>query len=136
MSEQTASPKDGASEAMEPSFNIQRIYLKDLSLEQPNAPAILLVQEEPQIQVEIDVSVDPLAEGIFEVALISTLTARVDGKVLFLVEASWYFSLHIDTTRADGSYARCNLPNDLVPVFAFQCGRHREPRRLSTDSPE
>ena len=87
MSEQTASPKDGAGEAVEPSFNIQRIYLKDLSLEQPNAPAILLVQEEPQIQVEIDVSVDPLAEGIFEVALISTLTARVDGKVLFLVEA-------------------------------------------------
>ena len=87
MSEQTASPNDGASEAVEPSFNIQRIYLKDLSLEQPNAPAILLVQEEPQIQVEIDVSVDPLAEGIFEVALISTLTARVDGKVLFLVEA-------------------------------------------------
>jgi preprotein translocase subunit SecB len=85
MSEQTASPKDGAGEAVEPSFNIQRIYLKDLSLEQPNAPAILLVQEEPQIQVEIDVSVDPLAEGIFEVALISTLTARVDGKVLFLV---------------------------------------------------
>ncbi|MCM0028396.1 MAG: protein-export chaperone SecB [Polynucleobacter sp.] len=87
MSEQTASPKDGAGEAVEPSFNIQRIYLKDLSLEQPNAPAILLVQEEPQIQVEIDVSVDPLAEGIFEVALIATLTARVDGKVLFLVEA-------------------------------------------------
>jgi preprotein translocase subunit SecB len=87
MSEQTAYPKDGVGEAVEPSFNIQRIYLKDLSLEQPNAPAILLVQEEPQIQVEIDVSVDPLAEGIFEVALISTLTARVDGKVLFLVEA-------------------------------------------------
>ena len=87
MSEQTASPKDGAGEAVEPSFNIQRIYLKDLSLEQPNAPAILLVQEEPQIQMEIDIAVDPLAEGIFEVALIATLTARVDGKVLFLVEA-------------------------------------------------
>lgn len=87
MSEQTTPQQDGAGTAEEPSFNIQRVYLKDLSLEQPNAPAILLVQEEPQIQVEIDVSVDPLAEGIFEVALISTLTARVDGKVLFLVEA-------------------------------------------------
>ena len=71
----------------DPSFVIQRVYLKDLSLEQPNAPGILLVASEPQIQVELDIAVDRLTDELFEVALVSTVTARVDGKVMFLVEA-------------------------------------------------
>lgn len=133
MSEQTAAAHDGANTANEPSFNIQRIYLKDVSLEQPNAPAILLVQEEPQIQVEVDISVDPLAEGIFEVALISTLTARVDGKVLFLVEAKqagiFHFS-HIPPEQVDPMlgvtcptilfpYLRSNVA-DIISRAGFQ----------------
>jgi preprotein translocase subunit SecB len=111
MSDQTASLKDGADNANEPSFIIQRIYLKDLSLEQPNAPAILLVPAEPQIQVEIDVSVDPLAEGVFEVALISTLTARVDSKVLFLVEA-----------KQAGIFQFSHIPPEQVdPMLGVTC---------------
>ncbi len=78
---------NSASNSNDPSFVIQRIYLKDLSLEQPNAPSILLVASEPQIQVELDIAVDRLSDELFEVALLSTVTARVDGKVMFLVEA-------------------------------------------------
>ncbi len=87
MTEQSSIPQEMANEPNEPGFRIQRIYLKDLSLEQPNAPEIFLVIAEPQVQVEVDTAVKPLSEGIFEVALISTMTARVEGKVLFLVEA-------------------------------------------------
>ena len=71
MTEQSSAPQESIEQSKEPGFRIQRIYLKDLSLEQPNAPQILLVASEPQVQVEIDISVAPLSEGIFEVALSS-----------------------------------------------------------------
>ena len=38
-----------------PSFQIQRVYLKDISLEQPNAPQVFLVQGEPNVQIQIDI---------------------------------------------------------------------------------
>jgi preprotein translocase subunit SecB len=88
MTEKTSAPQGAANESNEPGFRIQRIYLKDLSLEQPNAPEIFLVIAEPQVQVEVDIAIKPLSEGIFEVVLSSTMTARVEGKVLFLVEAN------------------------------------------------
>ena len=88
MTEQAAKTQDGAADSKEPGFRIQRIYLKDLSLEQPNAPQIFLVPAEPQVQVEVDVSVNRLTDELFEVSLTSTVTARVEGKVLFLVEAN------------------------------------------------
>ena len=55
-----------ADENLQPLFQIQRVYLKDLSLEQPNSPAIFLEQEQPNIEVAVDVGAQPLAEGIFE----------------------------------------------------------------------
>jgi preprotein translocase subunit SecB len=88
MTEQSSAPQESGNEGNEPGFRIQRIYLKDLSLEQPNAPEIFLVVAEPQVQVEVDVAVKPLNSGLFEVSVISTMTARVEGKVLFLVEAN------------------------------------------------
>jgi preprotein translocase subunit SecB len=87
MTEQTIATPDASDSAKEPGFRIQRIYLKDLSLEQPNAPQILLIAAEPQVEVEIDVAVTRLGDEIFEVALIATVTAKVESKVLFLVEA-------------------------------------------------
>ncbi|MEY4058855.1 MAG: hypothetical protein RL551_94 [Pseudomonadota bacterium] len=87
MTEQTTSAPDAADNSKEPGFRIQRIYLKDLSLEQPHAPQILLVAAEPQVEVEVDVAVTRLGDEIFEVALIATVTAKVDSKALFLVEA-------------------------------------------------
>ena len=53
MTEQSSAPQASADQSKEPGFRIQRIYLKDVSLEQPNAPQILLVASEPQVQVEI-----------------------------------------------------------------------------------
>ena len=86
MTEQSSAPQAAAG-SKDPEFRIQRVYLKDLSLEQPNSPEILLVASEPQIQVEIDVAVKPLSTQIFETIVLVTVTAKVDSKVLFLVEA-------------------------------------------------
>ena len=111
MTEQTPAPQAGADQAKEPGFRIQRIYLKDVSLEQPNAPQILLVASEPQVQVEVDISVAPLSEGIFEVALSSTVTAKVDTKVLFLVEA-----------KQAGIFEFSNIPVEQIdPMLGIAC---------------
>ena len=64
-----------ADENLQPVFQIQRIYLKDLSLEQPNSPAIFLEQESPAIEVAVDVGAEALAEGIFESTVTVTITA-------------------------------------------------------------
>jgi preprotein translocase subunit SecB len=75
-----------ADENLQPVFQIQRVYLKDLSLEQPNSPAIFLEQEQPTIEVAVDVGAEPLAEGIFESTVTITVTAKIKDKIAFLVE--------------------------------------------------
>jgi preprotein translocase subunit SecB len=85
----TASGSDGAGSAPGAAtvFTVQRIYLKDASLEMPNAPGILLEQIAPQVDVQMDISNEKLADSIFEIVVRVTVTARVKDKVLFLVEA-------------------------------------------------
>ncbi len=70
-----------------PVFQIQRMYLKDLSLEQPTSPQILLDQQQPQVDINLGVAAEQVADGIYEVAVTATVTTKVKDKVLFLVEA-------------------------------------------------
>jgi preprotein translocase subunit SecB len=70
-----------------PLFQIQRIYLKDLSLEQPNSPRILLEQAQPQVEISLGLGAEPISDGIYEVTVTATVTTKVNDKVLFLVEA-------------------------------------------------
>ncbi|HNU11821.1 MAG TPA: protein-export chaperone SecB [Rubrivivax sp.] len=70
-----------------PVFNIQRMYLKDLSLEQPNSPQILLEQQQPQVDIQLAVGAGQISDGIFEVTVTATVTTRIGEKTLFLVEA-------------------------------------------------
>ena len=63
------------------------MYLKDLSLEQPNSPQILLDQQQPQVDIQLGVGAENVADGIFEVTVTATVTTKVKDKVLFLVEA-------------------------------------------------
>ena len=70
----------------QPIFNIQRVYLKDMSLEQPNSPAIFLEQEAPTIEVAIDIVSETLAESIHEGTITITVTAKIQDKIAFLVE--------------------------------------------------
>jgi preprotein translocase subunit SecB len=71
----------------EPVFQIQRVYLKEASLEQPNSPAILLEQEQPSVDIQLGVEATPVAEGIYEVAVTATVHTKIKEKTVFLVEA-------------------------------------------------
>ena len=95
----------------DPSFQIQRVYLKDISLEQPNAPEILLNQGEPKLEVQVDIQANQLDDVNFHVTLIGSVTTKVDDKVLFLVEA-----------QQSGIFEIRNMPEEqMSPLLAIAC---------------
>jgi preprotein translocase subunit SecB len=67
-------------------FNIEKIYVKDLSLEVPNAPAVFLERDTPQISVELGTQGNAIGEDVFECAVKVTVTAKLAEKTVFLVE--------------------------------------------------
>jgi len=71
----------------EPVFQIQRVYLKEASLEQPNSPAILLQSEQPSVDIQLGVEASPLGDGVYEVAVTATVHTQIGDKTVFLVEA-------------------------------------------------
>ena len=106
----------------QPSFAIQRIYLKDLSLEMPNAPKILLEQGQPQIDVQLNLHAEPVLETVYEVTVTATVTAKINDKVLFLVEA-----------KQAGLFEIRNIPEDqLQPIIAIACPQIVYPYLRST----
>jgi preprotein translocase subunit SecB len=72
---------------LDPVFQIQRVYLKDVSLEQPNSPEILLEQEQPSVDIQLGVESAPVADGIFEVSVTATVHTKIKDRTVFLVEA-------------------------------------------------
>ena len=72
---------------LEPVFLIQRVYLKDLSLEQPNSPAILLSQDPPAVDIQIGLGNEQIGDGVFEITVTATITAKINEQTMFLVEA-------------------------------------------------
>ena len=72
---------------LDPVFQIQRVYLKDLSLEQPNSPATLLNQEQPGVDIQLGVDAAPVTDGMFEITVTATIQAKIGENTVFLVEA-------------------------------------------------
>jgi len=106
-------------ENLQPVFQIQRVYLKDLSLEQPNSPGIFLEQDSPTIEVAIDVGAEPLAEGIYESTVTVTVTAKIKDKVAFLVEgkqAGIFEARHIPEDQLGGLLG-IGCPNIVYPYL-------------------
>lgn len=67
-------------------FAIQKIYLKDISFETPSGLDAFTQAWKPNVQQDLNIQVTPLEGGLFEVLLLLTITARIDNKVVFLVE--------------------------------------------------
>ena len=84
-----------------PVFQIQRIYLKDLSLEQPNSPQVLLEQTQPQVDIQLSMAAESVAQALFEVTVTATVTTKVGDKTLFLVEAKQAGIFEIRNVPAD-----------------------------------
>jgi preprotein translocase subunit SecB len=94
-----------------PVFQIQRVYLKDLSLEQPNSPAILTSTEQPSVDIQLGVGMEQVADGIVEVTVTATVTTKIEDKTVFLVEA-----------KQAGIFEVRNLPEDQMgPVIGIAC---------------
>ena len=86
-----------------PVFNIQRMYLKDLSLEQPNAPQSLIEQGQPAVDINLTLAAQPVQDGIYEVSVTATVTAKINDKTLFLIEA-----------KQAGIFEIRNIPEDQM----------------------
>jgi len=96
---------------VQPTFQIEKIYVKDLSLEIPNAPQVFLQTEQPQLEVQINSEAAQFAEGMFEVTVAVTVTARAGERTVFLAEA----------VQA-GIFAVRNVPQtDLEPLLGVAC---------------
>lgn len=109
MADQDPNTQQTGSDA--PAFNLQRVYLKDLSLEMPNAPHIFLEQEGPAVEVTINVGGQRLADTVFESTVTVTVTTRVNDKVLYLVEG----------TQA-GIFELANIPPEQMdPILGIVC---------------
>ena len=65
---------------------IEKLYIKDLSLEVPNAPAIFLESETPEVSLQLQTGMQRLSEDAFEVVLTTTVTSKIGEKTVFLVE--------------------------------------------------
>lgn len=100
------------SQAESPVFAIEKLYVKDLSVEVPNAPQIFLEQTSPQVDIQLRSEGSGLGDGMFEVVLTVTVTAKLeDGKTVFLVEAG-----------QAGVFQIRNVPEEnLEPLLAIAC---------------
>ena len=99
------------SDAQQPTFGIEKIYVKDLSLEVPSGPQAFMQQEQPQLEVQITQQSQRVNDFLFEVTLVITLTAKSADKTLFLVEAS-----------QAGVFQIRNVPeSDLPTVLGVVC---------------
>jgi preprotein translocase subunit SecB len=95
----------------QPVFGIEKLYVKDLSLEVPNAPEVFLEREAPQIQIQLNSGGRPVGENVFEVVLTVTVTASIGEKNVFLVEVG-----------QAGVFRIQNVPQEqMEPLIAVAC---------------
>ncbi|TFZ03023.1 protein-export chaperone SecB [Ramlibacter henchirensis] len=97
-------------DSQDPVFQIQRVYLKEASLEQPNSPAILLEQEQPNVDIQLGVEATQAAEGMFEVAVTATVTTKIKERTVFLVEV-----------KQAGIFEIRNVGDQLNAIMGIAC---------------
>jgi len=95
----------------QPVFSMDKIYVKDISLEIPHAPQIFLERESPQIDVQLHSQAVTIEEGVYEVVVMTTVTAKAADRVVFLIEA-----------KQAGVFQVRNVPNEeLEPILSVMC---------------
>jgi len=94
-----------------PTLTIQKIYAKDLALENPGSPRSFLSQEAPQVQVGLRTRGEQIEENVYECVLTITVTATAGEKTLFLVEAA----------QAGVFEIRGVSMSDIQPIMGIHC---------------
>lgn len=105
MSSQPPSPEQ------QPVFQVEKVYAKDVSLEIPNAPLVFTEQMQPQVEVQMANEVANFADGLYEVTVKATVTARAGERTLFLVEVA----------QAGIFTIRNVAQQDLEPLLSITC---------------
>jgi preprotein translocase subunit SecB len=102
---------EAAQQNNQPIFNLDKIYVKDLSLEIPHAPKIFLERENPQVDIQLHTQASSFEEGQYEVLVMATITAKIGEKTMFLVEL-----------KQAGIFQIRNVPaEELEPILAVMC---------------
>lgn len=97
--------------AAQPVFNVEKVYVKDMSIEVPNAPGVFAETEVPQLETSLNINADQFLEGYFEVVVTATATTKVKDKVVFLVEVA-----------QGGIFEIRNIPAEQIdPLVGIHC---------------
>ena len=100
-----------AQQSNQPVFSIEKVYVKDLSLEVPNAPQVFLEREAPQVDIQLHHNSTGVEDGVYQTVLTVTVTAKIGDKTLFLVEAA-----------QAGIFVARNIPaGELEAVLGIAC---------------
>ena len=95
----------------QPIFSIEKVYVKDVSLEIPNAPQVFLEREAPAVDIQLHHNSSRVDEGVYQTVLTITVTAKSQDKTMFLVEAA-----------QAGIFVARNIPGqELEAVLAIAC---------------
>jgi len=95
----------------QPQFSIEKVYVKDLSLEIPNAPAVFLEREAPTVDIQLHHNSTTVDTGVYQTVVTATVTAKIGDRTLFLVEAA-----------QAGIFTIRNIPeHEIEPVLAVAC---------------
>jgi preprotein translocase subunit SecB len=117
MTDQTAPQAAGAETAPQAQFTVEKIYVKDVSFEAPNAPQIFSEQGQPQLNMNLNQKVARLNDQVFEVVLGVTLTCTLAEKTVYLaeVEQAGIFGLAGFDDRGLDMMLGTYCPNVLFP---------------------
>lgn len=100
-----------ADEPQQSSFQIEKVYVKDVSLEIPNAPQVFLEAQQPQLEIQVRSDSARFGDNLYEVTITVTVTAKAGEKTLFLAEIG-----------QAGIFSLRNVPEaDLEPLLAVAC---------------
>jgi preprotein translocase subunit SecB len=106
-----SNPGAGADSADQPSFQIEKLYVKDLSLEVPNAPQVFMQTDSPQLEIQVANQAAQFSDGLFDVVVTVTVTARAGEKTIFLAEVA-----------QAGIFSLRGIPQaELEPLLAIGC---------------
>lgn len=95
----------------QPMFSIEKVFVKDISLEIPNAPQVFLEREAPTVDIQLHHNSSQVDEGVYQTILTVTVTAKVKDKTMFLVEVG----------QAGVFVVRNIPPQELDAVLGIAC---------------
>jgi preprotein translocase subunit SecB len=90
-----------AEEQLQPIFTVEKLYVKDLSVEVPNAPAIFMERESPQMDVNLSTASESIGENLYQTGITVTVTAKTSDKTMFLVECTQMGIFRIENVPAE-----------------------------------